>query len=383
MSDDPRLTDEQRRYVTSVVEFATGELRDDLTARDRSGTFGRDLWDKCARFGIQGLPVPSDQGGSGADVFTTILALEALGYGCEDNGLLFSLGAQMWSFQMPLLRYGTDEQKKRYLPGICDGSLIGVHAMTEPDSGSDAFSLKTTATRDGDSYVLNGSKTFVTNAPVADAFVVFASTDPSQRFGGITPFLVDAGIQGLAIGESIEKMGLRTSPMGTLYLSDCRIPASSILAGEGTGMVVFNSSLDWERAFILAPAAGTMRRQIDKTSEYARERKQFGHPIGDFQAVSHKIAEMRVRLASCRALLYEAAHVQAGERPSTIDAAVVKLHISESFVASSLDAMGVFGGYGYTTEYGIEREVRDALASRIYSGTSDIQKNIIAGQLGL
>lgn len=376
-------SDEQLALRNSIIEFAQRELDDDLEARDAASTFSRELWNKCASFGIQGLPFPVERGGQGADTLTTVLALEALGYGCRDNGLLFSINAHMWSAAMPVSRFGTDYQKERYLEGLCDGTLIGVQGMTEPDSGSDAFSMGTTARLHRDRYLLNGSKTFITNAPIADVFVVFASIDRTKGWAGLAAFLVDRGSPGLEVGEPFHKMGLRTSPMSSLFFDNCEVPVENLLGSTSSGMMIFQHSIEWERSFILASAIGSMQRQLDRSVEYAREREQFDQPISKFQAVSHRLVDVKVRLEAGRQLLYRLAWLRDNNLATPLDAAMVKLFLSETLVASSLDALQTFGGYGYLTETGFEREVRDALASRIYSGTSDIQRNVIARQMGL
>jgi alkylation response protein AidB-like acyl-CoA dehydrogenase len=381
---DLSWSDEQMRLRDAVLSFAERELADDVAARDGSETFPHDLWGRCAKFGILGLPVPEEHGGQGADVMTTLLALETLGYGCRDNGLIFSINAHMWSSAMPILRFGTAEQKAAYLPGLCDGSLIGVQGMTEPDTGSDAFALATRAEDDGDGFVLNGSKTFITNAPVADIFVVFAATNPALGALGLSAFLVDRATPGLTVGRPLHKMGLRTSPMSELFFDDCRLDRSRLLGRTGNGIAIFNHSIDWERACILAAAVGTMQRQVDDSVRYAKERRQFGRPIGDFQAVSNRIADMQVRVDASRMLLYRAGWAkQQGVRAPARESATAKLFISEAWVQTSLDAMYLRGGSGYLVESEVERDVRDALASRIYSGTSDIQRNIISKGLGL
>lgn len=377
------LSDEQQTLRDEIVRFATDELNDDLTQRDAESSFSADAWKKCAEIGLQGLSVPEEYGGSGADALTIIVAMEALGYGCRDNGLIFSLNAQMWSCQAPLVRFGTEEQKRRYLPRLCDGSLIGVQCMTEPGSGSDAFALRATARRDGDHFILNGGKTFITNAPIADVFVVFASTDPTQGFAGISAFVVDRDMSGVTVGTPFHKMGLRTSPMSEVVLTDCAVSADRLLGPRGAGAAIFNHSMDWERSCILASAVGSMERQLERSIAYAKERTQFGQPIGKFEAVSHRIAEMKLRLETSRLLVYRLGWLKQNGKPAPLDSALVKLHLSESFLQSSLDTLQVHGGYGYMTESEIEREVRDAVASRIYSGTSDIQRNLIAAHLGL
>jgi alkylation response protein AidB-like acyl-CoA dehydrogenase len=380
---DFNTTEEQQLYQDTVIKFAQRELTDDVVGRDHDGTFSRTARQKCAAFGIQGLPVPCAYGGSDADALTMMLALEGLGYGCRDNGLIFSLNAQMWSCESPIARFGTPEQKSRYLPGLCDGSLIAAHAMSEPGSGSDAFSLNTTATpRDGH-YVLNGSKTFSTNAPIADLFLVFATLDRSRGFAGLCAFLVEREAPGLSVGQPLHKMGLRTSPMAEVFFDACPVPADRMLGKPGSGAAIFNWSMERERSFILASTLGTMRWDLERCIHYARERRQFGQPIGKFQAVSSRIVEMKLRLETARLLLYRLGWLIDQGRPCALESALTKLHLSECFVQSSLDALQVYGGYGYMSEYEVERDVRDAIGSRLYSGTSDIQRNLVARYLGL
>jgi alkylation response protein AidB-like acyl-CoA dehydrogenase len=376
---DFEWTDEQRQFRQAVIQFAHREL----TGGDGSLEWFQAAWKKCANFGIQGLPVAEAFGGGGADNLTVIAALEALGYACPDNGLIFSLNAQMWACQHPIERFGTDQQKSKYLPGLCDGSLIAAHAMSEPGSGSDAFSLTTTATPSGDGYRLNGSKTFVSNAPVADLFVVFARAPGSTGFSGLSGFLIERDTPGLSVGPPMEKMGLHTSRMGEVFLDDCEVPASSLLGRRGAGMPVFAAAMERERGMILASTIGTMERDLERSLSHAKERHQFGEPIGKFQAISHRLVDMKLRLETARLLLYRLGWMLDQGRPAALDSALVKLCLGESFVASSLDALQIHGGYGYMAEYGLEADVRDALASRIYSGTSDIQRNLAARHMGL
>ncbi len=377
------LTEEQQVLRESIIAFARRELAADVIRRDAEAAFAREDWKKCADFGIQGLPVAKEYGGTESDPLTIAIAMEALGYGCKDNGLIFSLNAQMWSCEIPIVHFGSEEQKRRYLPGLCDGSLIGVQGMTEPGSGSDAFSLKTAAEKRGDRYVLNGSKTFITNAPVADVFVIFALTDPGKAFGSFSAFLVDRAAPGLTVGRPLEKMGLRTSPMAELSFDDCEVPEEHLLGKQGGGMAIFNTSMEWERSYILASTVGTMQRQLERSLAHARDRHQFGQPIGNFQAVSHKLVDMKVRLDTARLLLYQLGWLKSKGRSVRLESALTKLYLSECLVQSSLDALQIHGGYGYMTEFELEREVRDALGSRIYSGTSEIQRNIVARLLGL
>jgi len=380
---DFSLSAEQQEFKEAAVAFARAELDRDLAKREDAGEFDRDAWRACARFGIQGLPVPAELGGGGADILTTVLVMEALGYGCHDNGLIFSLNAQMWSLELPLVRFGTPAQQRAYLPGLVAGDLIGVHAMTEPDTGSDAFAMRTRAERRGDRYVLNGTKLYITNAPVSDVVLVFAADPGKPGLAGISAFLVEKGAPGFTVTRSLEKMGLRTSPMGEVVLDDCAVPAGSRLGPEGAGMAIFNSSMTWERSCILASAVGVMQRQLESCAGYARERRQFGQPIGKFQAVAGKVADMYLRLEAARLLVYQAAWLGQQGRPAMAEAAAAKLFASEAWVASSLDAIQIHGAYGYMKESGVERDLRDAVASTIYSGTSEIQRVILARMLGL
>ncbi|MCC7362520.1 MAG: acyl-CoA dehydrogenase family protein [Anaerolineales bacterium] len=376
-------SEEQLKFKQAVVDFAQRELNTGLGERDAQEQLPRENWKKCARFGLLGLAVPDEYGGSGADVLTTMLVMEGLGYGCHDNGLIFAMNAQMWSVQHPLLTFGSDAQKQRYLPGLCQGELIGAHAMSEPDSGSDAYSLRARATRQAAGYLLNGAKMFVTNAPVADVVLVFATVDPAKKVGGVTAFLVEKGTPGFTVSRNINKMGLRTAPMGEVILQDCFVPLESRLGPEGAGAEIFNSSMEWERSCILGSHVGAMERQLEHSLRYARERRQFGQPIGKFQAVANRLADMKVRLETARLLLYKVAWLKQTGQSAVMEAALAKLYLSESFVQSSLDAIRTYGGYGYMTEFEVERDLRDAVGGTLYSGTSDIQRVIIARWLGL
>lgn len=370
---------QQMEMRDATSRFASLELTDLTHSVDEF----KKAWRKCADVGVQGLTVDTRYGGLGADYLTTVATLEALGKSCEDNGFLFSLNAHMWACQYPIQRFGNREQIERYLPRLCDGSLIGAHAMSEPGSGSDAFSLTTTATETEDGYTLHGSKTFVTNAPIADVFIVFARVPGTEGFGGISAFIVDHATPGLEIGSPSEKLGLESSYMAEVFFDDCEIPRAQLLGRAGRGAGIFVDAMEHERAMILASAVGSMERTFENSIAYARERRQFGQPISRFQAVSHRLADMKTRLEASRLLLYRLAwRLDQGE-PVGLDSAMVKLHLSESYVATAFDAIQIHGGYGYLKEYGVERELRDAVASQLYSGTSDIQKNLIARHLGL
>jgi alkylation response protein AidB-like acyl-CoA dehydrogenase len=377
------LSAEAEALRGEIRKFAQKELRDDMIERDASSTFWREGWQKCADMGILGLPIPEAYGGAGSDLTTTIAVMEALGYGCSDLGLLFSINAHLWTGSIPILRFGTEEQKQRYLPGLSDGRLIAANGASEPGAGSDVFGMKMRAERDGEDYVLNGQKTFCTNAQIADVFAVYAATNPKLGHMGITGFLIEKGTPGMTVGKPIHKMGLRTSPMGELFFENCRVPARNLLGKEGGGAAAFNCSMEWERGCILAMHVGRMERQIERCVEHARQRVQSGHPIGRYQAVAHRIANMKIRLEAARPLVYKIGWKIDNRKSAMMEAAIAKVFLSESAVESSLDAIQTFGGYGYTTEYELERDLRDSVGSRIYSGTTDIQRNIIARLLGL
>lgn len=380
---DLSFSPDQLALKASTIEFASKELNRHLRERERAGEFSRDAWRACARFGLQGLPIPEEYGGSGSDILTTALVMEGLGYACRDNGLIFSLNAHMWSIELPLLKFGTEQQKRAYLPGLVSGDLIGVHAMTEPDSGSDAFSMRTRVERRGDRYILNGTKLYITNAPVADVVIVFASLKPGSGFFGASAFLVEKDAPGFSVSRSLDKMGLRTSPMGEIILDDCEVPVENRLGKEGAGMTIFNSSMEWERSCILASAVGSMQHQLETCIDYAKTRQQFGQPIGKFQSISNKIADMYMRIEAARLLIYKVAWLKQQGKPAMAEAAAAKAFTSEAWVQTSLDAIQIHGAYGYMTEAEIERDLRDSIAGTIYSGTSEIQRVIIARTLGL
>lgn len=380
---DFSFSEEQNALRASVIEFANKELNRDLKKRDREARFSREAWEACARFGVQGMPMPKEYGGAAADIVTTALMMEGLGYGCRDNGLVFALNAQMWSIQMPILDFGSLEQKKKYLPGLIAGKVIGAHGMTEAGSGSDAFSMQTRAVRKGSKYSLNGSKLYISNAPVADLFLVFANVGEAKGFAGATAFLVDSGAPGLKVSDNMEKMGLRTSTIGEVVLDDVEVPETRRLGREGMGMALFNSSMEWERAGILACAVGAMQRQLEACVKYAKVRKQFGQPIGKFQSVSNKIADMYLRMEASRMLIYRVAWLKQQGKPAIAEAAAAKLYTSEAWVKNSLEAIQIHGAFGYMSDSEVERDLRDSLGGTIYSGTSEIQRLIIARDLGL
>jgi L-prolyl-PCP dehydrogenase len=376
-------SDQQRELLNAVGRFASQQLNYDVIENDREGIFNHEAWKKCGDFGVQGLLVPADYGGLGADPLTTVGSLERLGYACKDNGLLFSINAHMWTAIIPLVYNGSEAQKKKYLPGLCNGKLIGGNAMSEPNSGSDAFSLATTAVKKGSSYILNGSKIFVTNGPVADLLVVFATVDKTRGPDGISAFLVEKNSPGMNVARKLEKMGLRTSPMAEVFFENCEVPEENLLGKEGGGAFLFTRSMTWERGCILSSAVGSMQRLLETCIRYANERKQGGQSIGKYQLVASKIVDMKVRVESSRHMLYHYGWLSGHRKSVYLEAAMTKLHIADCWVKCCEDAIQIHGGYGYMTEYEVERELRDAIASKLYSGTSEVQRNIIAAMLGL
>ena len=377
------LTDDQTRLQDTAVSFAKSSLSGEMLERDRDGVFDREAWQRCADFGVLKMPVPQEYGGLGLRLTDLLAVMEGLGRGTRDQGLLFSLNAHLWTNTIPILRYGSEEQRRRYLPPLGDGTLIGANAASEPGSGSDIFSMRTRALRDGDHYVLNGTKTFVTNAPVADLFVAYATVNPALGVAGITAFIIERDTPGLSISRHLEKMGLRTSPMAEVVFQDCRVAATQRLGREGRGAMVFESSMEWERGCILASCLGAMERQLHDCIVHARTRRQFGKQIGKFQSVANRLVDMKIRIDTCRPLVYRIGALKDADRDATMEAAIAKLHVAESYVKSCLDAIQVFGGYGYMTEFQVERDLRDSVGGTLYSGTTEIQRNIIARGMGL
>ncbi len=382
---DFALSERQAAWQEAAIQFGREELAADLdlAGRDERREFWREGWRRCARFGIQGLPLPGEYGGKGLGLPETIAAMEGLGYACPDNGLIFAINASLWTVAIPILLYGTDDQKRRHLPGLADGSTVGANGASEPGAGSDIFSMVATARKDAGGWVLDGRKTWVTGGPVADLFVCYAATTPGRGALGISAFLVPADAPGFRVAREIPKLGVRTVPMGELALEGCRLPIDALLGREGRGAEVFNASMEWERGSILASGLGTMRRQLERCVAHARARRQFGQPIAKFQAVAHRVVEMKLRLETCRPLVYRIGWLKAQGKDATMEAALAKLHVSDCLVKNSLDAVQIFGASGYATETGIERDLRDGVGSLIYSGTNDIQRNIIARELGL
>ncbi|MEM8486531.1 MAG: acyl-CoA dehydrogenase family protein [Bacteroidota bacterium] len=378
------LTEDQQMLRDEIINFAKQELNKDIIERDRAQEFPKDLWLKCGEMGLQGLPVPEEYGGAGLDALSTAIALDALGYGCQDGGLSFSICAHLLACVIPIINHGTEEQKQKYLPLLSSGKLIAVNAMSEPGSGSDAYNMKSRAIKDGNGYRINGTKIWSTNGPVADLAILYAVTDPEKGYyGGTSVFLVDKETEGFSPGQKFEKMGLRTSPIGEIVLEDMWLPEEALLGGEGAGTSIFTQSMEWERVVIGAKHCGTMQRLMEKSINYAQEREAFGQKISSYEAVSNKIVDMQVRLEASRLLSYNAATRLDKARDVAIDACMTKVFVSEALVQTAMDTVQIFGGNGFTTDYEVERSLRDSIGGKIYSGTNEIQRNILAKWLGL
>lgn len=380
---DFSLTEDQVEFKEMAVDFAKRELNNGAKEREKNSQFNRDGWEKCANFGIQGMIMPEKYGGLALDLLTCIHTMEGLGYACTDSGLLFAINSHIWTCENPILKFGTEEQKEKYLTALISGSKIGGHAMTEPDYGSDAFGIKCKADKKGDIYVLNGTKTFITNAPIADILLVFASTGTKKGYAGMSAFIVEKDYPGFAIGKQEDMMGLKTCPIGEVILQDCEVPEENRLGREGAGASIFNSEMEWERSCLFASHLGAMEKELEESVNYAKVRNQFGKPIGKHQSISNKIADMKVRIELSRLILYKAAWLKAQGKRAPIETAIAKLFISESYVENSMEALQIHGAYGYSTELEFEKHLRDSIAGKIYSGTSEIQKNIISSYLGL
>nr|BBH87122.1 acyl-CoA dehydrogenase [Thermosporothrix sp. COM3] len=372
-------TPEQQALHDSIIQRAGEELAD-----TPSGQFWtRTQWKRCGEAGLLGLSVPQAYGGGGHDALTTAYAIEAFGRAHPDMGLIFSASAHLFACCMPLVEYGNEDQKRRWLPGLCSGDLIGANAITEEEAGSDVFALKTRAIRDGDSYVLQGVKSYVSNGPTADLFLLYASTEPAHGYLGITAFVLERNTPGIEVGSPFAKLGLSSTPAGQLRLHHCRIPATQRIGEEGQGAQIFLQSMQWERSCLFAAYLGQMERQLAQTVAYVRTRRQFGQALAKKQAVAHRLADMKLRLESARLLLYRACWLHAQGEKAQLATSLSKLAVSEAALQTALDALHLHGSKGFNCDTGPERMLRDAIPSTLFSGTSEIQRDIIAGELGL
>jgi alkylation response protein AidB-like acyl-CoA dehydrogenase len=375
-------TDEQRALRDAITEMGA-VLSTDHLEHDSAATFASDSWKRLSDTGLFGLPFASEYGGSGQNVLTTMYVLEGLGYSCRDAGLNFSAATHMVSTGIPLHRFGSAVLKQRYLPGICTGTTISAHAITEPSGGSDMLGMRTTAVADGEDFVLTGSKSFISNGPIADLIVVYARTGRPGSPAAITAFLVPRSAPGVVTGKPISKMGLRTSPICELFLDEVRVPKSHVIGSVGAGFLILDYVMKWEILCSFIINVGEMQHRLNRCVDYARSRVQFGANIGSYQSVSNKIVEMRMDVETSRKWMYDTAAKMVAGKSISIDIAISKLIVSESNLRSALAAIQIFGGYGYTTEYGLEKELRNSVAGTIYSGTSEVQRQRIASLLGL
>ena len=381
---DFSLSAEQNELHDEILRFATAELSSGAAERELGGIFPRDLWLKCGEQRLQGLLVPEAYGGRGLVPVSAVIALEALGLGCDDGGLTFSICAHLLACAVPVWRHGTSEQKSRLLPALSNGSLIAANAMTEPVSGSDAFALETRAEHDDETFRLNGTKTFCTNAPIADVFVTYASTDAARGYhGGITAFLVLRSAPGVQIGRPLKKLGLRTSPMAEVHFENVSVAADDVLGRVGGGAAIFAESMDWERACLGATHVGAMQRLTDLAIGHVRQQRSSAKAASESQAVAHKIASMKVRLDAARLLVYRAAARLGTARDVGRDASIAKLFVSEALLATANDVVSVIGTEALSDGHPAARALSDSVASTIYSGTSEVQRNIIARWLGV
>lgn len=379
---DFRWSDTQTALYDRALEFARQRLQPAVAGKDPD-LFPREAWNLCAEFGLVGLSAPASAGGMGLDALTTARVFEAFGRGTRDLGLLFGAAAHLFACVMPIAEYGSEGLKASLLPNLSTGRWIGANAITEAGAGSDVFALSTTAKRDGAHFILDGEKSYVTNGPVADVFLVYATSNKAYGYLGVSAFLVRRDTPGLRIGEPFKKIGLGSASIGSLYLEGCRVHEDQLLSGEGQGALVFSASMVWERACLFALYVGAMERQLEEAVAFARERRQGKQAIAKYQAISHRIADMKLRLEAARLLLYKACWTLDQRMDPTMEVALSKIAVSEAAVESAIDLVRIHGGAGVIQEVGVERGVRDALPGVIFSGTSEIQRNLIATRLGL
>jgi butyryl-CoA dehydrogenase len=376
---DFSFSEEQLAFKEQVIKFAAREIVPRCAEHDLKSEFDRQAFRRLGEFGILGLHFPEELGGSGADVVTTVLAGEALGEAGVDGGLMLSYGAHTFLCADTIFAHGNDEQRRRYVPRLASGELVGCMGLTEPGAGSDVAAMRTRAVKKGDRYVLNGSKIFITNGPVADLAVVYATINPEAKHAGISAFIVERGTAGFSAGAPLHKMGVRSSQTSELFFDDCEIPLENLLGVEGGGFLMAMQTVEWDRSALMAPFVGGMTYALKKCAIYARERRQFGRPIAEFQAVRDKLATMKIFVEAARSLVYRIAWCKDQGRPlNHLEAAVAKLFIGDWSLEPANAAVSLMGGYGYCHEYEMERMFRDGRLAPIGGGTSEIQKMIIS-----
>lgn len=372
------LTARQQQLVDDVRAGA-GKL----PPAEPGGVAGKDSWLAAAEVGMTGLCLPAEHGGGGLGALDTALCLEAFCAGGADTGFAFAIAAHLLACGTVLADHAADPVRAELLRGLASGTVIAANAMTEDGAGSDVSRLATTAAVDTDSYVLNGTKSFVSNAPLADVFITYAATEPSAGYLGLSTFAVPRTLPGLTVGPPLAKLGLIGCAAAQVEFTDCRVPGRYLLGTENQGSSVFQRSMTWERACLPAIYLGAMDVQLARCVDHARSRKQFGRTIGSFQAISHRLATMKQRLESSRLLLYRACWSLDRGRPAVAEAALAKTAVAEAAVANALDAVQVFGARGYLAEDGIGQQVQNALPLNIFSGTTEIQREVVARSWGL
>ncbi|WP_291579487.1 acyl-CoA dehydrogenase [Clostridium sp. UBA6640] len=373
------LTKEQEFVKQMVREFAENEVKPIAAEIDVTERFPMENVEKMARYHMMGIPFSTEFGGAGGDSISYAITVEELSRVCGTTGVIVSAHTSLCA--APIDAFGTPAQKEKYLVPLAKGEKIGAFGLTEPNAGTDASGQQTTAYLDGDNYILNGSKIFITNGGVADTFVVFAMTDKSQGTRGISAFIVEKDFPGFSIGKVEEKLGIRASSTTELVFENCVVPKENLLGKEGKGFGIAMKTLDGGRIGIAAQALGIAQGALDEAVAYMKERKQFGKPLAAFQGLQWMVAEMDVKVEAARLLVYKAAYRKDNKLPYTVDAARAKLFASEVAMEVTTKAVQIFGGYGYTKEYPVERMMRDAKITEIYEGTSEVQRMVIAGNI--
>lgn len=373
------LTDEQEMIRKMVREFAENELKPTATERDEAEHFDVKLFNKMAELGITGIPWPEKYGGAEADYLSYVIAVEELSRIDASMGVTLSAHVSLASW--PIYKFGTEEQKQKYLKPLALGEKIGAYALTENSAGSDAASLKTKAVKDGNGYILNGNKIFITNGEVADIYVVFALTEPEKKHKGVSAFIVEKGMEGFTFGKKEKKLGIRASTTVELRLDNVRVPKENLLGEEGEGFKIAMMTLDGGRNGIAAQAVGIAQGALDEALQYAKERVQFGKPIASQQAIQFKLADMAAKIEAARLLTYQAAWFEDNKLPYSKYSAMAKLMAGDIAMEVTTEAVQIFGGYGYTRDYPVERMMRDAKITQIYEGTNEIQRVVIANHL--
>ncbi len=372
-----QLTEEQNLIRETVRAFAENELSDGAKERDEHERFDRELmFDKLAELGLTGIVFPEEYGGAGADYLSYAIAVEELSRVCASTGV--TLSAHLSLGANPIYQYGTEEQKQKYLTPLAEGTKMGAFGLIEPSAGSDAGGTRTTAEREGDEWVLNGSKIFITNGGEAEVYIVFARTDKNaEKHHGISAFIVEKDTPGFTFGKKEEKMGIRASLTRELVFENCRIPQENLLGSEDSGFKIAMKTLDGGRIGIASQALGIAQGAFDAAVEYAKERKQFDQPVANFQGVQFMLADMATQIEASRLVVYQAAYRASAGLSYSKEAAMAKLLASETAMQVTTKAVQVFGGYGYTREYPVERMMRDAKITELYEGTSEIQRVVI------